>query len=298
MTIITLRGCKEWPRHIYVLKDPRTGEAKYVGATINAERRLRSHLSDAVNKQEQPEKAAWINELLKSGLLPVMEVIETAPAATWGERERHWISTLRPPLNKTAGGAGMSGVVYSAETRVRMSEAQKVSASRRTWSREGRAIRDAALARGRRDFWPNLTSAEKAEWAERLRRTNAQRWEVLDSRERESKIASLRAGAARWRNGPQRRAAMAAKQTSLKRKQWAIMPAEERAERLRKMKDGKKHFQEAHPDRIAASIAKANAATRAFWVHATPEAREARCRSIREGMKRRGERLAQETAGA
>jgi len=59
---------------IFVLKDPRTGEARYVGHSRNPELRFRQLLEDA----KRNELREWIAGLLGEGLVPEMTIVEEA----------------------------------------------------------------------------------------------------------------------------------------------------------------------------------------------------------------------------
>jgi len=58
--------------HVYVLKDPITGEIKYVGKTINPEKRIKEHIGEAV---KSAQKISWILSLLNQGVEPIIEII-------------------------------------------------------------------------------------------------------------------------------------------------------------------------------------------------------------------------------
>ena len=55
---------------IYSLSDPRTGEIRYVGKTVNLKRRLYGHLYD----DEKTHKSAWIKSLKRLGLKPQLDI--------------------------------------------------------------------------------------------------------------------------------------------------------------------------------------------------------------------------------
>jgi hypothetical protein len=92
--------------HIYRLVDPLTGEARYVGKTVNPDRRLEQHIRGTRKGKMTPCKA-WIASLAASGHRPLMEVIEVCEAKEWEERERFHISDYRakfPNLKNLADG--------------------------------------------------------------------------------------------------------------------------------------------------------------------------------------------------
>ncbi len=125
--------------HIYVLKDPETGEVRYVGKTkLTLEQRLNSHL----RRKSKNHKGCWINSLKNRNLIPVIESIERVSDETWSEREIYWIQYYKDLgtrlTNSVEGGMGCHNP--SAEVRAKISAANK----RRTTSEETRAKISAA----------------------------------------------------------------------------------------------------------------------------------------------------------
>lgn len=59
---------------IYVLKDPRTNEVRYVGCSKNIEQRYKAHNNTA--RDLNTPKRQWIAELRELGLKPLMEILE------------------------------------------------------------------------------------------------------------------------------------------------------------------------------------------------------------------------------
>ena len=96
-------------KSIYILDDPETGFPRWVGASSDPRQRFREHIS----KKSTRDKDAWIGNLKSKGLLPVLDVLSTAPTADWEEEEKFLISYLRfmgaDLLNREKGGA--SGAV-------------------------------------------------------------------------------------------------------------------------------------------------------------------------------------------
>lgn len=67
-----LRAQGKTRRIVYTLADPRSGEVRYVGCTIQKlDVRLRIHLTNC--QREQSPKAAWLRELLTAGLCPLID---------------------------------------------------------------------------------------------------------------------------------------------------------------------------------------------------------------------------------
>lgn len=120
---------------IYVLKEPDTGEIRYVGKSNNPKHRLRHHLRD--NKHNR--RTAWIEHLRGKGELPVLEIIDEVPIEHWQQWEVAWIEYFKEQgcdlVNGTLGGDGLIptpevlkklsrshlGKTISYETRAKMS---------------------------------------------------------------------------------------------------------------------------------------------------------------------------------
>lgn len=113
---------------VYGLVDPRSGELRYVGKTSRPlEARVKQHLYAAVT-EEKTHKAAWLRQLLASGLKPEAEVLEVhETAAALDEAERHFIAYFRGIgcrlTNATDGGEGLANP--SPETRQKMSRVHR-----------------------------------------------------------------------------------------------------------------------------------------------------------------------------
>ena len=111
---------------IYVLKDPTTGEARYVGKTGGPlSTRLWQHMASAKRPDmKQRRLASWIRSL--GGRRPAIEALEADPPDGANAAERRWIALARwcgaRLTNMTDGGDGQSpGYSPSAETRVKVS---------------------------------------------------------------------------------------------------------------------------------------------------------------------------------
>ena len=95
---------------IYTLKDPNTGDIKYVGVTTSTLKgRLNQHIYESRNKK-LTHKRNWVNSLLKLGLKPIIETIEICTDDNWEERERYWISYYGGLYNITNHHPGGKGV--------------------------------------------------------------------------------------------------------------------------------------------------------------------------------------------
>lgn len=112
---------KTW--YIYALKDPTTGNIRYVGWSYNVARRLYGHLNRA-GSERKTHKDLWLLKLIGSGSKPTVEVLETGNG-DWQSAERRWIAYYRSVgadlTNSTDGGEGVPGA--SENTRKKMREA-------------------------------------------------------------------------------------------------------------------------------------------------------------------------------
>jgi hypothetical protein len=99
---------------IYVLKHPITDEIRYVGRTsYSLEQRLKGHLSHCKGGSTV-YRCNWINSLLKEGLVPKIELIDTYES--WEESGKEEINLIRKLksegiklINTTEGGDGNLG---------------------------------------------------------------------------------------------------------------------------------------------------------------------------------------------
>lgn len=115
---------------IYALLDPRSAAVRYIGKSATGMRRPNMHRKPSVLVKDFTHKANWIRALQKDGLTYDVDVLEVV-----GERkllddaERYWIAEARKNgwqiTNHTDGGDGLSGAVFSAEHRARISAANK-----------------------------------------------------------------------------------------------------------------------------------------------------------------------------
>lgn len=106
---------------IYSLSDPRSGEIRYVGKTIDTQMRISAHCSH----KSSFRSSNWIKSLKKIGLRPQIETLEECDEIDWQEVERFWISYLRflgARLTNLDGG-GSGGKRVSEETREKMRRA-------------------------------------------------------------------------------------------------------------------------------------------------------------------------------
>jgi hypothetical protein len=115
---------------IYGLRDPRTGEIRYVGKSTTGLQRPHEHERPS-SLVDRTHKNNWVRSLSKDGFRYEIVVLQVVSAETeLNDAERWWIAQGRAALGKrftngTDGGDGACGCVKSAETRRRLSEVQK-----------------------------------------------------------------------------------------------------------------------------------------------------------------------------
>ena len=113
---------------IYALLDPDTLEVRYIGKSINPEKRFTVHIC----RSSAPDsyRKRWLKKLLTAGKRPVLRIIEEVPIESWVERERFWIADYRSRgarlVNSTSGGEGFADIPPEVEAARRI----KISASR------------------------------------------------------------------------------------------------------------------------------------------------------------------------
>lgn len=76
---------------IYGLIDPRDNKIKYIGQTIDLERRYKQHCSVYGNSS----KDQWVLELINSGFKPALVHLETVQSIDANPREQWWIELLK-----------------------------------------------------------------------------------------------------------------------------------------------------------------------------------------------------------
>lgn len=90
------------PVSIYVLRDPASGDVRYVGQTKNPDSRYHGHCSLASLANVSSPAAVWCNRLVAAGNPPIFEVIDEVPPEKADEAELEAIrrhSKPRPLLN-------------------------------------------------------------------------------------------------------------------------------------------------------------------------------------------------------
>ena len=114
--------------YIYGLKDPRDSKIKYIGKTVDIDRRIKEH--NQIHRNKKSKKNSWITHLIRNGMQPIMEVLEECEESRWIEREKYWIRYYKELgfdlKNMTLGGESNDGYVFTQEDRLKQSESQKL----------------------------------------------------------------------------------------------------------------------------------------------------------------------------
>lgn len=117
---------RKW--HIYCLKDPATGNIRYVGVTSgNVVRRVRAHVWGC--HRHSFRAARWLKSLRDKGLFPRFETMQSGEGEGWQEAEKRWISHMRDLwcdlTNATDGGEGCPGRVLTEEHKQKLADAAR-----------------------------------------------------------------------------------------------------------------------------------------------------------------------------
>lgn len=174
---------REWV--IYVLLDPRNLSVRYVGVTVNLERRMKEHTGSDLRSVNH--RTNWVKSLIKLGLKPVPRIIMHGSGPGWKQEERKWIAKYRnagtPLTNGTDGGDGTHGRVWSEQQRQHMRDMMKgrtvTWVISNTWTKETtpwKAAHEAAKLQRAAGTFPKRTQEwidKNADWHRGRKRPEA-----------------------------------------------------------------------------------------------------------------------------
>lgn len=174
------------PDFIYVLRDPRTDDVKYVGKTKNPYFRERAHASLTQVRKQGIHKIDWTVELRSLGLRPKFEIIEECQEGKWKEREEFWIAHygLENLLNVRPDGilGNINPCSENAKEKLRRAVQKQFDdpvrrEKHKNAMKEWAAANPSALVKGgkvasqhpnftagRDRFWSNMTPEQRAEF--------------------------------------------------------------------------------------------------------------------------------------
>jgi hypothetical protein len=111
--------------YIYTLSDPDTNEIRYVGKTINLNKRYSQHIN-LNNIKSNTHRDNWMVKVIRSGKLPIFDVLDEVNSDEWKYWEIYWISQIKTwGFNLTNSNEGGEGGICSEETKKKISEKQK-----------------------------------------------------------------------------------------------------------------------------------------------------------------------------
>jgi|ERR1041385_4379089 hypothetical protein len=152
------RRSENWT--IYGLKDPRTGEIRYVGHTVSA-------ITDALAKHlrechlELTARECWLIELGHSGFEPELVVLEQGQG-DWEKASKRWVGDLisrgAALTNMGDGGKGASGTIGGDRKRQILSQKMKG----RTYSPETIELMRQSARNRPEGFYEELAARNKA----------------------------------------------------------------------------------------------------------------------------------------
>lgn len=98
---------------VYALCEPDTGAVRYIGITTSPKTRLQGHISECKRaKLSALPKVVWLRQVLASGQVPTLHVLQQCTAEDWAQAERRWIQHFREAgaqlTNVAPGGWGHS----------------------------------------------------------------------------------------------------------------------------------------------------------------------------------------------
>lgn len=160
--------------YIYGLKCPVAGVVRYVGKSINPQRRLIAHLTGARTGAYKHHTSAWLRKVIAEGLLPELVILEEVqPGKDWRAVEREWIQRAQsagwPITNSTAGGEGLDYIDPDAKAAyiANLRAAMKLRAS----TPEGRAqIANMKAASMTQEVHARRALGMKAAWNDPIKR--------------------------------------------------------------------------------------------------------------------------------
>lgn len=169
---------------IYGLKCPIVNEIRYIGKSVNPQRRFKNHI--LYETRANTHKARWLNILLQKGLTPQIIILEKVNKSEWEIKEKFWIQKFKSNgislTNETDGGDGREkGFKHKPESvrkivyglRNRSLELRKnigIKISKRLKGKPLTEKNKVNLSISHKLFWENLSDLEKQKRSKHLKR--------------------------------------------------------------------------------------------------------------------------------
>jgi len=139
--------------YIYALVDPRDGQIKYIGQTINPDFRLNSHKKHkATFNSGGSYKSHWVRELYRLGLTPRMELLKEVSKEQADEIEKETIKAYQEAghklVNIVGNKQGLKGLRH-----VKQLEMFNMFVSERLVNRKSSKVTLKELYRAYIDWW-------------------------------------------------------------------------------------------------------------------------------------------------
>lgn len=116
-------------RYIYILRDPRSLEIRYVGQTNDVNRRFRSHINRSLIENDSEfdtYKSRWIRKLNQEGFEPLIEVVDTCDTLEESNiKESYYVKKYTSEGYQLTNSHVGDVTEFSQETKNKMSFARK-----------------------------------------------------------------------------------------------------------------------------------------------------------------------------
>lgn len=130
---------------IYTLSDPRSGEVRYVGKSVNPKGRYYSHIYTSERKMDGSgglsHKSNWIGSLLKQGVLPIMEILEILEESLLSDAEMFWMIQMKcwgfKLTNTIYASIGTSSLIWKSWLSLESSKDIISQVVKDAWSKPG-----------------------------------------------------------------------------------------------------------------------------------------------------------------
>lgn len=199
---------------IYGLHCPLSGDIRYIGKSVNPQKRLRAHISSAIRGATDHHTARWIRRLAASDLEPALIILhQVRSGERWQDIERKFIADALKRgadlTNSTAGGEGLDYVNEEDRSRYLANKAKAMAQYRATEAGRKQIAAFVRVASSDPEIVARRSAAIRAAYQnEELRQ------QISEASKRSSALPSVKAAkskatAAMWENGEFRKRKLA-----------------------------------------------------------------------------------------